>query len=67
LSESQDSFILTKLDGTAQGGAWYAQFPDLNSLALSVSGLEDLQPFDLEAFVEAIFPKKEARASVHGN
>jgi hypothetical protein len=37
--------------------AWYAQFPDLNSLALSVSGLEDLQPFDQEAFVEAIFPQ----------
>ena len=50
--------ILTKLDGTARGGVIY---PLLESVGLPVKyvgvgeGIEDLQPFDPVAFVDALF------------
>ena len=50
--------ILTKLDGTAKGGVVVAvrQTTDLPVKFLGVGeGLDDLQPFDAEAFVESLF------------
>ncbi|MGE4620294.1 MAG: signal recognition particle-docking protein FtsY, partial [Planctomycetota bacterium] len=50
--------VLTKLDGTARGGV---VFPILQEIGLPVKyigvgeGIEDLQPFDPETFVEALF------------
>lgn len=50
--------VLTKMDGTAKGGAI---FPITQELSLPVvfmgvgEGLEDLVPFDAEQFVEALF------------
>lgn len=50
--------VLTKLDGTARGGV---VFPILDAIGLPVKyigvgeGLEDLQPFDPTAFVDALF------------
>jgi fused signal recognition particle receptor len=50
--------VLTKLDGTAKGGAIIQV---RRELALPVrfigvgEGMDDLQPFDPDAFVEAIF------------
>lgn len=52
--------ILTKLDGTAKGGIVAAV---VNTLRVPVKfigigeGVEDLKPFDTEAFVEAIFDR----------
>lgn len=54
--------VLTKLDGTARGGAAVSV---VNELGLPVKfvgvgeSLEDLQPFDPDSFVEALFPSKE--------
>lgn len=51
--------VLTKLDGTARGGAVVSI---VDSLGLPIKfvgvgeGLEDLQPFNPHAFVEAILP-----------
>ena len=54
-----DGIVLTKLDGTARGGIAFALRRDLN-LPIRMIGvgeqLEDLQPFDAEAFVEALLP-----------
>ena len=50
--------ILTKLDGTAKGGVVVAvkQTMDLPVKFLGVGeGIDDLQPFDAEAFVESLF------------
>ena len=50
--------ILTKLDGTAKGGVVVAvkQTIDLPVKFLGVGeGIDDLQPFDAEAFVESLF------------
>mgnify|MGYP005820330829 CR=1 FL=1 len=50
--------ILTKLDGTAKGGIVVAvrQTMDLPVKFVGVGeGLDDLQPFDAEAFVESLF------------
>jgi fused signal recognition particle receptor len=53
-----DGIILTKLDGTAKGGIALAI---RNELGLPVryigigEGLDDLEPFDAKAFVDAIF------------
>ncbi|MDB5350908.1 MAG: signal recognition particle-docking protein FtsY [Planctomycetota bacterium] len=50
--------ILTKLDGTAKGGVVVAvrQTIDLPVKFLGVGeGLDDLQPFDVETFVESLF------------
>uniref|UniRef100_A0A0D9VAI0 SRP54-type proteins GTP-binding domain-containing protein n=1 Tax=Leersia perrieri TaxID=77586 RepID=A0A0D9VAI0_9ORYZ len=52
-------FILTKLDGTARGGCVVSVVDELGIPVKFIGvgeGLEDLQPFDAEAFVEAIFP-----------
>ena len=50
--------ILTKLDGTAKGGIAVAIMEELSVPVLYVGmgeGIEDLNAFDAEAFVEAIF------------
>jgi fused signal recognition particle receptor len=50
--------ILTKLDGTAKGGVVVAvrQAMDLPVKFLGVGeAIDDLQPFDAEAFVESLF------------
>ncbi len=51
--------ILTKLDGTARGGAVVSVIDELG-VPIKFVGvgetLEDLQPFDAESFVEALFP-----------
>lgn len=50
--------ILTKLDGTAKGGVVVAVRQTLNLPVKFVGvgeGLDDLQPFDAEAFVESLF------------
>jgi len=50
--------VLTKLDGTARGGV---VFPILQEVGLPVKyvgvgeSIEDLQPFDPESFIEALF------------
>lgn len=52
--------ILTKLDGTARGGAVVSVVDEL-ALPIKFVGvgeaLGDLQPFDAESFVEALFPQ----------
>ncbi|CAA3002047.1 cell division protein FtsY homolog, chloroplastic [Olea europaea var. sylvestris] len=51
--------ILTKLDGSARGGCVVSVVDELGIPVKFVGvgeGLEDLQPFDAEAFVNAIFP-----------
>ena len=54
-----DGIVLTKLDGTAKGGIAFALMQDLG-LPIRMIGvgeqLEDLQPFDAPAFVEALLP-----------
>src|SRR5258707_1263229 len=50
--------ILTKLDGTAKGGVVVAVRQAMNLPVKFVGigeGIDDLQPFDAEAFVESIF------------
>lgn len=50
--------VLTKLDGTAKGGIVFAIKNELGIPVRFVGvgeGIEDLQPFDSESFVEAIF------------
>ena len=50
--------VLTKLDGTAKGGIVVAIMEELGLPVLYVGmgeGIDDLQAFDAEAFVEAIF------------
>ncbi len=50
--------ILTKLDGTAKGGAIFAIARDLGLPVRFIGvgeGLEDLLPFDADAFVEGLF------------
>lgn len=51
--------ILTKLDGTARGGAVVSVVDQLK-LPVKFIGvgeaLEDLQPFDAASFAEALFP-----------
>lgn len=52
-------FVLTKLDGTARGGCVVSVVDELRIPVKFVGvgeGVEDLQPFDAEAFVEAVFP-----------
>jgi fused signal recognition particle receptor len=56
-----DSLIVTKLDGTSKGGVIVSITNELK-IPVSYIGLgetfEDLQPFDPEAFVEAVVGKK---------
>ena len=50
--------ILTKLDGTAKGGAVVAVRQTLNLPIKFVGvgeGIDDLQPFDANSFVECLF------------
>ncbi|KAG2425447.1 hypothetical protein HXX76_013657 [Chlamydomonas incerta] len=58
--------ILTKLDGTARGGAVVSVVDQLG-LPVKFIGVgetaEDLQPFDPEAFAEALFPKVKEPAT----
>lgn len=52
-------FVLTKLDGTARGGCVVSVVDELRIPVKFVGvgeGVEDLQPFDAEAFVDAVFP-----------
>lgn len=49
---------LTKLDGTAKGGVVIALQSELNLPVKLIGvgeGIEDLQPFDINSFIEAIF------------
>ncbi len=52
--------ILTKLDGTAKGGVVVAVRQSIN-LPIKFVGvgeaIDDLQPFDEEAFVESLFAR----------
>ncbi|GMH35353.1 hypothetical protein BSKO_03221 [Bryopsis sp. KO-2023] len=53
--------ILTKLDGTAKGGAVVSVVNELGVPVKFVGvgeGLDDLQPFDPESFVDALLPEK---------
>ncbi len=58
--ESADitGLILTKLDGTAKGGAVFA-IKDILDIPVKYIGvgeqIEDMQPFDADMFVEALF------------
>lgn len=53
--------ILTKLDGTARGGAVVGVVDELK-LPIKFVGVgetvDDLQPFQAEAFVEGLFPEE---------
>jgi fused signal recognition particle receptor len=53
-----DGIILTKLDGTAKGGVVISIKNSLNIPVKYIGvgeGIEDLQEFDAESFVEALF------------
>ncbi len=53
--------ILTKLDGTARGGVVFAVHQELNLPVKFIGigeGIEDLEPFEPEAFIKALFPDK---------
>lgn len=53
--------ILTKLDGTAKGGIIFAIVNELNLPIYFIGtgeGIEDLEPFNAEGFVEALFPEQ---------
>ncbi|GBG87329.1 hypothetical protein CBR_g45388 [Chara braunii] len=52
-------FVLTKLDGTARGGCVVSVVDELRIPVKFVGvgeGLDDLQPFDAQTFVDALFP-----------
>ena len=54
--------LLTKLDGTARGGAVVSVVDELGVPVKFVGVGEtvaDLQPFDAQAFVDALFPDDE--------
>jgi len=55
-----DGLVMTKLDGTGKGGVLFAITQELK-LPVRYIGIgekaEDLQPFDAEAFVEALFSR----------
>ncbi len=55
-----DGLVMTKLDGTGKGGVLFAITRELG-LPVRYIGIgekaEDLQPFDAEAFVEALFSR----------
>lgn len=57
--------VLTKLDGTAKGGIVFAIANDLN-LPVKFIGIgeqiTDLQPFDSDAFVDALFDEDDSSA-----
>ena len=54
------SLTLTKLDGTAKGGAIFSLAENLKLPIRFVGvgeGIDDLQPFDAKTFVEALLPE----------
>jgi fused signal recognition particle receptor len=57
-------FALTKLDGTAKGGVIFA-LADRFRLPIRFigigEGIDDLRPFEAQAFVDALFDRPEAR------
>lgn len=56
--------ILTKLDGTARGGAVVSVVDQLKLPVKFIGvgeGPEDLQPFDSKTFAEALFPTRESQ------
>lgn len=58
--------VLTKLDGSARGGAVVSVVDELG-LPVKFVGVgetvEDLQPFDPESFVDSLFPEGDDAAS----
>ena len=55
--------ILTKLDGTAKGGMVFSIYRDLNLPIRFVGvgeGIDDLIPFDPDAFIDGLFEGREA-------
>lgn len=63
---SQTGIILTKLDGTARGGAVVSVIDELGVPVKFVGvgeGIDDLQPFDPESFVDALFPSHNAASA----
>jgi fused signal recognition particle receptor len=51
--------VLTKLDGTARGGVAVAVVQELGLPIKFIGvgeGMDDLEPFSAEAFVDALFP-----------
>ena len=62
-----NGIILTKLDGTAKGGIIFA-IADQMQLPIYFIGLgegiDDLKPFDAEAFIEALFIKDETESEM---
>ena len=59
-----DGIVLTKLDGTAKGGIAIAIQSELNVPVKYIGvgeHMEDLQKFDSDAFVEALFKKDESK------
>jgi fused signal recognition particle receptor len=63
-SEAVDvtGLILTKLDGTARGGAVVSVVNEMNIPVKFVGvgeKMEDLQTFEPESFVDAIFPRDD--------
>lgn len=60
LSIGVTGLIITKLDGTAKGGVVFAIADELKIPVKFIGvgeDIDDLQPFDAEAFVDAIFEK----------
>ena len=61
-----DSLVITKLDGTAKGGVILALAREFGLPIPYIGvgeGVEDLQPFDARAFVDALFPDEPAQAA----
>jgi fused signal recognition particle receptor len=59
--------VVTKLDGSAKGGALFAVARELGAPIKFVGTgerVDDMQPFDAEAFVRALFERDEAEAPV---
>jgi fused signal recognition particle receptor len=57
-----DGLILTKLDGTARGGAVVSVVDELKIPVKFVGvgeGIDDLQTFEPSSFVDALFPENE--------
>lgn len=53
--------ILTKLDGTAKGGMIFSIYRDLNLPIRFIGtgeGIEDIEPFDPDAFIDALFEEE---------
>ncbi len=59
--------ILTKMDGTAKGGVILAVHKQLNLPVKFIGvgeGIEDLEPFDPDAFTKALFAQEEIESEV---